>query len=40
MYRDQLSHEAKLIVQGRQEIIRDAARLWNRVLIRLGIKAA
>ena len=37
MHRDELRHEAKLIVQGRQAWGRDFACLWSRLVARLGI---
>ncbi len=40
MYRNQTFHEAELIVQGQQEIVRALAALWTRLLTRLGGKAA
>ena len=39
LYQDQLSREAKLIVQGRQEWLRDFAVIWDRLMARLGISA-
>jgi hypothetical protein len=40
MYQDQLFREARLIIQGQQEFVRDAAALWRRLMARLGVKAA
>ena len=40
MYQSQLSREAKLIVQGRQEWVRGFAAIWSRLIRRLGIGGA
>lgn len=37
VYQSQLSREAKLIVQGQQELVRDFAVFWARFKARLGI---
>lgn len=39
LYQSQLSREAKLIVQGRQEWLRDLAVVLNRLVTRLGVSA-
>ena len=39
VYQSQLSREAKLIVQGQQELVRDFAVFWARFKVRLGVGA-
>ena len=40
MYQDELSREAKLIVQGRRAWVRDFAAFWTRLMARFSATTA